>query len=59
MSIYEHDTTSLPLIGILIAVELVVNRKYFWFRVNCVNESFRPNNESGKPIHLLRLFSSI
>lgn len=40
MSIHEHGTTSLPLIGILIAIELVVNEKYFWFRVNCVNESF-------------------
>ena len=42
MSIHEHGTTSLPLKGILIAIELVVNRKYFWFRVNYVNKSFRP-----------------
>ena len=40
MSIHEHGTTSLPLIGTLIAEELVVNEKYFWFGVNCVNESF-------------------
>ena len=31
---------SLPLIGILIAVESVVNEKYFWFRVNWIYESF-------------------
>lgn len=40
ISIYEHGTISLPLIGIIIVVELVVNEKYFWFGVNCVNESF-------------------
>lgn len=49
MSIHERVTTFLTSLGILIAMEMVVNKNYFWFTVNCINESFRPTMNHVRP----------